>query len=1125
MSISLINKERFNPSSLSNLAVWLDAGDSNTLVQTNGLVTQWKDKSSNGNNFSPTTTPFPTASFTTPGLFSYTTPYTADIFVSVEGAGGGRVSSFVQSVGGRGGLVSCYFSNVPSGTLFEVNVGGGGTSFGSQFGIGGGASSLKITHNSITYTIGAGGGGGGAGVSTTGGGGDFVPGIASGGLGGSYNFNGGNPIYTAGGGGAGGSSLPYSFGLSTQTGGGSAAGQNGKVLITTARTGNIGFYTTPGTYSYTTQWATNLSITVAGAGGQNGFVVGSGSTAGGGGGLASCYITNVPAGTPITVSVGAKKTDPTFQSAFGGDPSYITFTLNSTTYTVGAGGGGGGVSSFGISGKPGGSVPGIAAGGAAGTFEAPSGGGGFGGSSSPSPQGFTATKGGGSPAYTDGYVIIKPDSLPSRLTAILDDGGRRTVYFEETSTAQSSTVVPVSSSKTMIAVYRCPTSPTSAMNIVAGTSTSGGSFGIYQANATELVSSPYQYLQGDLQFSPTSGKTSIQYAFASFDASANIVSGLVGTDSTLLQTLAFQNTIPNTNLTIGYTTAEYPSFSFYFYELILTSNSMSSSDRQEVEAYLSAKWGLTLASSHPYKNFQPSGDQWIIPTLPTTISGLALWLDTAERGTITTNGTGGITGWTDRSGNGCNATGGGSSPPSFSPAGGILFNGTNNYFTTNLRVNSATHTLIAVHAPTSVSKNTSLFRFQQAGTSYIAFPFQQGTQPRGYINSEGTTILYNNSPLLDNSVPGTLNLIIADISPTAQQVYLNGIFQSSAASAIRASSTSDPLTIGSWNGVGEYYGGTLYELIVYSQYLEQSERQLLEGYLAWKWNILNKLPADHPFGIQSPIGATVSETGALNIPGQIAGLTTWLDAADSATVSVGSGSVVTRWRDKSASIDLFTPTTSQQSPIYSNTPITTAGGFAFFPGVYFSGTQFLGGTVNSGVGDTGVGTCFMVATVGTGAQVLTGGVTGGVYQLGNSFGFVSVDNSIIAPFQGTQPQYGNVVKSGREALAAGPTVFFSRINVALNGGDGSFNFGTPANVGTDTTFWQPYTPSSTPWVLGYTGSYPTQQDFYLHEFLCFSTYLNTTQRHVIEGYLAWKWRIQFKLPSGHPYKNARPQSA
>lgn len=33
---------------------------------------------------------------------------------------------------------------------------------------------------------------------------------------------------------------------------------------------------------------------------------------------------------------------------------------------------------------------------------------------------------------------------------------------------------------------------------------------------------------------------------------------------------------------------------------------------------------------------------------------------------------------------------------------------------------------------------------------------------------------------------------------------------------------------------------------------------------------------------------------------------------------------------------------------------------------------------------------------------------------------------------------------------------------------------------------------------------------------------STTQRQLIEGYLAWKWGIQASLPNGHPYKNSAP---
>lgn len=42
------------------------------------------------------------------------------------------------------------------------------------------------------------------------------------------------------------------------------------------------------------------------------------------------------------------------------------------------------------------------------------------------------------------------------------------------------------------------------------------------------------------------------------------------------------------------------------------------------------------------------------------------------------------------------------------------------------------------------------------------------------------------------------------------------------------------------------------------------------------------------------------------------------------------------------------------------------------------------------------------------------------------------------------------------------------------------------------------------------------------EFLYLNAVPSTTNRQLIEGYLAWKWGIQSSLPNGHPYKDAAP---
>jgi hypothetical protein len=36
-------------------------------------------------------------------------------------------------------------------------------------------------------------------------------------------------------------------------------------------------------------------------------------------------------------------------------------------------------------------------------------------------------------------------------------------------------------------------------------------------------------------------------------------------------------------------------------------------------------------------------------------------------------------------------------------------------------------------------------------------------------------------------------------------------------------------------------------MIIYNRTLTTSERQTVEGYLAWKWGIQANLPATHPF--------------------------------------------------------------------------------------------------------------------------------------------------------------------------------------------------------------------------------------------------------------------------------------
>ena len=66
----------------------------------------------------------------------------------------------------------------------------------------------------------------------------------------------------------------------------------------------------------------------------------------------------------------------------------------------------------------------------------------------------------------------------------------------------------------------------------------------------------------------------------------------------------------NSNLRIAYYTVGNPEFHFQgsIKEIIITSSSLSTADRQRVEGYLAVKYGLraSLGAGHPYKNSPPN---------------------------------------------------------------------------------------------------------------------------------------------------------------------------------------------------------------------------------------------------------------------------------------------------------------------------------------------------------------------------------------------------------------------------------------------------------------------------------------------------------------------------------------
>ena len=859
--------------------------------------------------------------------------------------------------------------------------------------------------------------------------------------------------------------------------------------------------TTTGTYTFpTTAYTGNVTVIFAvtggGGGGGEGYGNAGSDFAGGGGGQGGTteVSVTVTAGTTITysVSIGAGGSGGTVPGpdVNGNNGSNSILTLGGNTYIGGGGEGGksgwygpislsGGVGGSGTTvGYAGGSTlqrnpgrAGLGGGGAGGVKIYTNAGGGGGGGGGPGGgnggdasmrnpgdsktnyatdgsnavinSGAGGGGGGGAAIGYGGPVIAKGGA-----------GGDGKLTITVTGLAPGPNI-PTIAPKSFIAVYQCPTSA-SAINLGIGSNISGGAFGICQSNNT--LYAPYQYAIGDLSYSVTN-YTGMNYAFISFNSSTNILTGIPGFNDLSSAAVAYQNNAFNTPYYIGSPSSStlYTSGGFHLCEFIATSNALSSTDRENVEGYLAWKWGISgqLPSDHPYALFPPSGEQWISTVTPANICGLASWMDATFPGQLPTI--------VDRvSGSFSYST----ASPTLSTIRGIP------YF----------------NIPANISKNITS---PTIGSALVVFSPQSngtvlgwgGTSPNLILTSL-TTASYGTTTYTLTSAPQMMFIGWGDGNYYSS---LNGGALTITANSFVSATT---LTIGQKAG----------EVVMYNDFLEQPSRQILEGYLARKWNIIGNLPTTHPYYSTAPTLDTLKDVGALSIPTLFPTLTMWLDAADTSFTG-------TQWFDKSPIGDVFRANGTNPLPVFST--ISASG--PSIPGVYFNGTASMLGTVPTGMAN-GIGTTFLVCSSGS-MTVLAGGFTNGTQVVNSeqSFGFQSNLGQSCCPIQGLS----SIGNNSTALSGPGPNVYFA----SMSNGTGSAIINFQKSPGTT---WQPSAFTSTTWCLGYIPSYPIQQKFYLHEFVTFSTQLSTQQQQVMEGYLGWKWGIQSMLPAGHPYKSARP---
>jgi hypothetical protein len=524
-----------------------------------------------------------------------------------------------------------------------------------------------------------------------------------------------------------------------------------------------------------------------------------------------------------------------------------------------------------------------------------------------------------------------------------------------------------------------------------------------------------------------------------------------------------------------------------------------------------------------------------------------LWLDGADASTQTISGTN-VTQWRDKSGkeNHGTTTGGTTTVSTLNSVRALSFNATSSFAGA---ISNTTSTVTAFMVATMTSSTASYGRLLSCGlptqtdtaANSVTLLNRLVTTNSVYSTQSGTNttifaISYNTPFLITTQYSGTQNSIFLNGTQQGNSVNVSGTF---AYTRYRVGDTAG-------SGAPAKWAGLVGEIIIYNASLTPRNRQIIEGYLAWKWGMQTNLPSTHPYRLYAPSlvppqpGLTITyplpsaKKAVLESfqPSSISGCFLWLDGTDSSKVGV-SGTNVTAWNDKSGLGNNLT-TISSTPPTYT----AATGAIRFTSG---NGTSIRGALNKS---YTNPISTFIVCSIRLdenaiyNPRLINFGTNGS-----SATYFAGQTNLIINASTGTTPGFAVYANNGENPTGQGinvqtyiPTTFstvgifenlstYSGTTLTLN----SFLNGNTSSYSSRTTSWTvsaPYVTSMAYVSLGTNtnGSTYLGDDFGgdIYEVICFSRTVTTSERQQIEGYLAWKYNLQANLPANHPFKGSRP---
>jgi len=246
---------------------------------------------------------------------------------------------------------------------------------------------------------------------------------------------------------------------------------------------------------------------------------------------------------------------------------------------------------------------------------------------------------------------------------------------------------------------------------------------------------------------------------------------------------------------------------------------------------------------------------------PAKINGINLWLDGQYPSSVVISGNK-VTTWNDKTVANNNFASSPTGTITYSQPSGInnrpaiyFETASSTYLSRTFNIAPGTNQIslfMVVNHVSNVSGNSELFYSQNGPTSpgYAYFDLFSNTNQSGLlsINIGNQTQV---STGLD--IRGTISLIDVIATTSTATIYVNGT-QTNNNISRGGLSLDNTIT---WAISGGAFKGYVGEIVTYPSGLSDSDRQKVEGYLAWKWGLQSNLPDSQPYKNAPPSSSTV----------------------------------------------------------------------------------------------------------------------------------------------------------------------------------------------------------------------------------------------------------------------------